>query len=125
MKKEDNVDLLLDLNFTGGGNVQENTTDGSAPLASLLQESNTSRAQSGQEATDSLFTGLHSASSGQTVYPSPSDNLLSGLTGPLQRPAVGLSAVNVLEGLAPGLRLPAELEACPHTACEVSCTPAC
>ena len=121
VKKEDNMDLLLDLNFTGGGSVQENTTNGSAPLAPLLQESPAALGQGGQEATDSLFAGLHNASSGQTVDPIPSASLLSGLTGSLERPTVGLSATNVLEGLTPGIKLPAELEACPHTPFTVSC----
>ena len=121
VKKEDNMDLLLDLNFTGGGSVQENTTNGSAPLAPLLQESPAALGQDGQEAADSLFAGLHNASSGQTVDPTPSARLLSGLTGSLERPTLGLSATNVLEGLTPGIKLPAELEACPHTPFTVSC----
>ena len=115
------MDLLLDLNFSGGGSVQESTTNGSAPLASLLQESIAAPAQGGQEATDSLFTGLHNASSGQTMEQASSSSLFSGLSGSLERPTLALSAANVLEGLAPGLKLPAELEACPHTTCEVSC----
>ena len=118
-KKEDNVDLLLDLDFSGGGgSVAENTTNESAPLASLLQESATVSTQGGQEATDGLFSGLQNTSSGQMVEQPPSSSLFSGLTDSLEKPA--LSASKVLEGLAPGIKLPPELEACPHTNCEVS-----